>query len=303
VNIRFIVQSLLMRIRIRLFKKVVFDDDYGMKYYLWENTRPIGTLQQGVRTDDTTMLVLIDAIINQLKKRKKNTLTCFDVGGFIGVISLAMLKALEGKGIVHIFEPVRTNFFRVSENIKMNGCSNVVINNFAISNKRGIGLQNITTDAGSEFLQMLCDQSGTTEGEDLAARTKSLNVASKQLTIVSTLDDYMTQCSIDYLDILKIDAEWVDHLVVRGLGERLKEQSVGAIFVEYNHGSEASEDLLRIFNEYDYTMYFMVRNEGKVVSNLEYYPENAKECLNMLALSKELDVDTVNTVTQYYLIK
>jgi FkbM family methyltransferase len=292
-----------MKIQLLIFNKVVFNDSYGMRYYLWKNTRPIGTIQQGVRTDDSTVLDLADFIVTQLKKSKKRPLVCFDVGGFIGIVSLAILKSLDGKGIVHIFEPVRTNFFRISENIALNGYKNVVINNFALSNISGIGLQNITAEAGSEFLQILSDQSGEIKGYDIAKRSEDLNVSSKHLTKVSTLDNYMSECAIDDIDLLKIDAEWVDHLVVRGLGERLNEGRISTIIVEYNHGTEASEDLIKIFKEYRYTVFFLVRNEGKVVSHLKYYPTESKDCLNILAISNSLNLEVINAIKLNYLIK
>lgn len=302
-NIKFFFQAILLKIRINIFGKVVFNDIYGLKYYLWKNTRPIGTLQKGVRTDDTTLIDIAEKVIIHLKKTKGRSLTCFDVGGFIGVISLAMLKALDGKGIVHIFEPVRVNFSRISENITLNNHKNVVLNNFAISHKSFIGLQNVTSEAGSEFLQLLSNQSGKIEGDDLAKRDKDLNISYQHLTIVTTLSKYMSEFAIDNLDLLKIDAEWVDHLVLLGLAEKLDKHCVSVILVEYNHGSEGSKNLLRIFDEYGYSVYFMVRNEGKIVSNLSYYPSAAKECLNLLVLSNKLDFESVTAITKDFLIK
>ena len=79
---------------------------YGLSYFLWPNTRPIDTYQRGVRTDDDTLLRLVLRITSALDDENK-PLVCFDVGGFMGIVTLTMLKGINGNGIVHTFEPMR----------------------------------------------------------------------------------------------------------------------------------------------------------------------------------------------------
>ena len=140
-----LINFFIIKLFIVIFKKIKFNDKYGLSYYLWSNTRPIDTYQRKVRTDDETLIELVLKVINVINNDKK-PLVCFDIGGYIGVITLAMLKNMKNKGMVHVFEPVRVNYYRICENLKLNNYSNVVVNNFAISDYSGLGLQNITVE-------------------------------------------------------------------------------------------------------------------------------------------------------------
>ena len=52
-----------------LFKdKLLFTDGYGLNYYLYKNTRPNDTYNLGVRTDDTTVLYVVDKILNHSRR-------------------------------------------------------------------------------------------------------------------------------------------------------------------------------------------------------------------------------------------
>ncbi len=285
-----LINFFIIKLFIVIFKKIKFNDKYGLSYYLWSNTRPIDTYQRKVRTDDETLIELVLKVINVINNDKK-PLVCFDIGGYIGVITLAMLKNMKNKGMVHVFEPVRVNYYRICENLKLNNYSNVVVNNFAISDYSGLGLQNITVEGGNEFLQKLHDHSGEISGDELSESEANQDVKEQQITMVMSLMNYMDLCSIDWVDVVKIDAESIDHLVLNGGKQYFYEQKFGFIFVEYNHGSYCSSELLRMLNDAKYDVYYIVRNAGTLVSNLSDYPSGYKTCLNILAISNLVEAD------------
>jgi len=241
-------------------------------------------------------------IIDILNKNKNKPLVCFDVGGFIGVISLAMLKALRGNGVVHIFEPVRESYHRICDNLKLNNHANVVVNNFAIADYSGIGLQNVTIESGSDFLQKLQDNSGNLIGSDLSVRGYDLDVNNKQITLVMSLNKYMKICSIDWVDLIKIDAEAVDHLVLSGGKEFFYDQKFGFILIEYVEGSECGEELLSMLTKANYKVFYMVRNSGKLVANLDSYPPECASCLNIMAVSSLIESNTLDELLQDTLV-
>ena len=249
---------------------------YGLSYFLWPNTRPIDTYQRGVRTDDDTLLSLVLRITSALDDENK-PLVCFDVGGFMGIVTLTMLKGINGNGIVHTFEPMRRNHARIVENIALNGYSNVVVNNIAVSNYSGLGLHNLTNEGGDDFLQKLHDYSGDLFGDniilnkDLSRRNENLDVNSKQLTLVMTLHKYMNICSIDWVDILKVDAEFTDHLVLEGAQDFFDKHCFGFILIEYNQGDACAKELLNMLLNAKYEIYYMVRNTGSLVKDLKDY--------------------------------
>ena len=53
-----------------LFGKVPFRDNFGLRYYLWRNTRLHSGVIGGVRTDDTGVLVQLFAILESLVERR-----------------------------------------------------------------------------------------------------------------------------------------------------------------------------------------------------------------------------------------
>ena len=297
-----VVRKEFIKIYFYFFNKIIFRDKYGLSYYLWSNTRPIGTYERGVRTDDETLLQLSLKIIDILNKNKKNPLVCFDVGGFIGVITLTMLKALRGNGIVHIFEPVRESYHRICDNLKLNNHANAVVNNFAIADYSGLGLQNVTTESGSDFLQKLQDNSGNMIGNDLSVRGYDLDVNNQQITLVMSLNKYMKICSIDWVDLIKIDAEAVDHLVLSGGEEFFYDQKFGFILIEYVDGSECGTELLSMLTKANYKIFYMVRNSGKLVTNLDNYPSDHVSCLNIMAVSSLVESNVLDELLQDTLI-
>ena len=48
------------------------NDKFGLTYYVWKDTRPIDTFLNKIRTDDTTVILVIKIIVkNDLNKIKK----------------------------------------------------------------------------------------------------------------------------------------------------------------------------------------------------------------------------------------
>ena len=79
-----------------------------------------------------------------LFRSEQDDLLCIDVGGYIGVITLAMAKYLGESGRVFTFEAFRDTFKRLFENVKeLNQLDKVTLINSAISNQSG--LAKITT--------------------------------------------------------------------------------------------------------------------------------------------------------------
>ena len=104
------LENVIKKIFIKFFflfrKKFLFKDGYGLSYYIYKNTRPEDTLKNGVRTDDTTVLYVIDKILTSNDLTNTSTINCFDVGGYIGVITLLMSKKLHNQKKIGKFIPL-----------------------------------------------------------------------------------------------------------------------------------------------------------------------------------------------------
>jgi hypothetical protein len=87
-----------MQILAKVFGKVLFKDKFGLKYYLWPDTRIDQACELGARTDDIGAIYQINKIMDRISD--KSEMTCIDVGAFIGVISIAMVSKMSGRGRV-----------------------------------------------------------------------------------------------------------------------------------------------------------------------------------------------------------
>ena len=63
--------------------------------------------------------------------------TVIDVGANIGIWTVGAAKRTGSQGRVHAFEPLGSNFARLLSNVELNGVSNVVSRNLALSDRRG----------------------------------------------------------------------------------------------------------------------------------------------------------------------
>lgn len=74
-----------------------------------------------------------DFVVNEIKSGMR----VLNIGANAGLYTIIASKLVGPDGIVHAFEPSSQNFTLLNENIKLNGCNNVVANNLALSNFQG----------------------------------------------------------------------------------------------------------------------------------------------------------------------
>jgi len=268
-----------------LNERKLFKDKYGLSYYIHKNTRPADTLRRGVRTDDTTVLVAINALIEQNLHLKN--IHCIDVGAFIGVVTLMMIKALKKSNNfwkVHSFEPFEKTFNRLKENININtiDINNIELNNFGLSDKSGN--QKMVT---SPYLP----------GENKLVGKSSNEEEGVYEVEITTLDEYLNHRSIDHVLLCKIDAEGVDDLVMQGMKFYIKTMKVDYFILEYED-ELSQQKISKILKKYKYKVYFMVRNKDYIVESLKDYPKNEQSLINILAVSPFADMKPVNKLLE-----
>lgn len=76
-------------------------------------------------------------IAELMKKNIKPGDTVVDIGSHIGYFTILMSKLVGETGKVYAFEPEKRNFELLKKNVEFNKCSNVILNNIAISDKTG----------------------------------------------------------------------------------------------------------------------------------------------------------------------
>lgn len=129
---------------------------------------------------------------------------CFDVGGNVGAVTLAMARAQRGgTGQVHTFEPAPANYARLQANVALNPdlAPRVTLVN------RGVGRA-----AGSLRWTEESDNPGN----------GSLGTDGDIAVPVITLDSYCAERAIPRIDVMKIDVEGMEFDVLSGAAESLR---------------------------------------------------------------------------------
>ena len=263
--------------------KILFKDKYGLTYYLYKNTRPQDTFNIGVRTDDTSVLYVIDKILSSSRNVNNDFINCIDVGSYIGVVTLMMSKKLKRsntKWRIHSFEPFEESFFRLKENVNLDTFnSNIIVNNVAVSNTSGI-----------QNFKSYFDKPGQNHLNTLDLYNE--NDASKNKVKVITLRDYMYENNIKHITICKIDTEGSDELVIKGLYEFLENRDVDYFIFEYQD-SLSFKNIKHLLTSNDYMIYYMVRNENTLVNSLDNNQKKSKSLLNLIAVSPKKKNDFI----------
>ena len=131
-------------------------------------------------------------------------------GAYFGDQAIPVANNIKHTGVCHTFEPNKNNSDLIIENAKLNGLTNILINNLALWNK------------SNEKLIF--------EGEDaLASTVEAKDIAANVLHTI-TIDDYVTQNKPGKVDLLMIDVEGSEIKVLQGAVEMLKQNKPVVVF-------------------------------------------------------------------------
>jgi len=250
--------------------KIMKNDKFGLSYYVWKDTRPIDTFLNKIRTDDTTVIFVIKEIMkSDLNRNKKNIF--FDIGAYIGIITLAFDKFSNEDSEIHSFEPFKKNFLRLKENINLNKVQNIYLNNNALGDQKE---QVILEDPKDPGMTKIIKKNNNILDRNLYHDINS-----------DTLESYVEKNNILNINFIKIDTEGYDYKVLLGSKNLLKNNKIDYLIVEYMHSSDDSNDVLRILKTNGYKIFYLLRNEGKLTDDLSKINPGKSNILNILAIS------------------
>jgi FkbM family methyltransferase len=138
-----------------------------------------------------------------------------DVGAHMGFYTLVASRAVGDKGSVHCFEPGDKQHRLLSENVRINGLSNVRVNKKGVSNKNGTAT---FVEGPSRNL-----------GESYVSEGSSAGGPSIELV---TLDDYCREMGITAVGAMKVDVEGLEEFVFQGAADVLGRLRPRAIVYE-----------------------------------------------------------------------
>lgn len=259
---------------LKLRGRIKHRDRFGLTYWLWQNTRAMGTRGDEPRTDDTGVLEQLRRVYRVIGHSDREVIS-FDVGAYIGVISLAMARFSPAKHAVHSFEADDLNFSRLSLNVSSEPGGSIHTHNTAVGNHVG----------KAEFTRN--QDPGTNSLSDVAS--SSIAPADVYTVPVTTLDSFAEQRGIDEIDVLKIDVEGADLNVLRGAERLLGDNRIKTIIVEIPITAENRSDMNSLLAGYGLSTSYIVRNSADLDPASEsVYESSVRPPLNMLAVRADL---------------
>ena len=157
---------------------------------------------------------------------KNKVQVCIDGGGHVGETALELMSAFP-KALIYSFEPASLNFAGLNKNTKRYKRIYPI--------KMGIG-----SDSGSaEFLINNGDQTGSflkpADGaEKYVSDPSIIKPAGKETVMVVSLDQWVVDNNIQYIDLLKLDLQGYELEALKGARSILSNKMVLSIFMEVN---------------------------------------------------------------------
>ena len=140
-----------------------------------------------------------------------------DIGANIGYYTIMFAKLVGDSGKVIAFEPDPTNYELLKKNIEINGFTNVILEQKALSDNPG--------------KMMLSLNNENTAGHHLDFKNEN-SINSIEVDVLS-LDDYFSYKNIK-INFIKMDVEGAESNVIKGMSNILKTSKNLKMIVEYN---------------------------------------------------------------------
>lgn len=161
-------------------------------------------------------------------------------GAYFGDQAIPVARLIKDTGICHTFEPNKNNSDLILENARLNGLTNIVINNLALWNKS--------------------NQKLVFEGEDALASTVIATKENENVLHTITIDDYVKQNITGTINLLMIDVEGSEIKVLEGARNMLAKHKPVVVFEThslYNDWSRGlqNSDSVKLLTELGYEIF------------------------------------------------
>ena len=233
-----------------------------------------------------------DDIITRLSNCLKEKCVVFDIGANIGFYSVALgckLQTLNGQ--LYAFEPVKSNFDRLTTNISLNNLEKTVL-----PHKIALGDDESTIEMSMENI----NNSMTGNAVMVRGKIPSDYFGMNSLARLTRLDTFVKEQNIKNCHLIKIDVEGAEVMFLRG-GVSFLSQTRPIIYGEFNNyflpkfGSTFL-DVVNIVSPWNYR-FFKQNKSGQFIEIEEPQPklehilltpsETSNSILNQLGVIKE----------------
>jgi len=251
-----------------------FTGKYEIKYLL----QPWNALHREVKRNGVYFRIVIDL----LKRFLKPTDTIFDIGAYVGFLSLVFAKIIVPKGCVFAFEPQDDIRKRLLEHVSLNQFTNIIVKPYIIQDnpnlkhlvlyKKIIALDDgIINDAVSSILPYFSNR-GTEEH------------------ITKTIDNFVNEENTS-VNFIKIDVEGAESKVLQGgLDTITKYQPIilyeHALYSDKEWKINNCEDSFNFLKELEYKQ-FPIKKDT-LYSELKEFDFDENEHVDMFCIPKSV---------------
>jgi len=181
----------------------------------------------------------------------------FDVGAYIGELTLLFSRFVGQQGQVHAFEASTKCFEKLKLVCELTGRSNVILNHLALVDREGIVKLHVYDD---EHLSWSSLADRPLEKYGIAVKpVKTEEVAA------TTIDSYCERTGISHIDLLKIDVEGAEYQVLLGARHMLEKRAIHCCVFEFGQttfdmGNDPS-DIEAYLRQLGYTVQNVVKGD------------------------------------------
>jgi FkbM family methyltransferase len=198
--------------------------------------------------------------------------TVYDIGAYIGILTIFFGKSVSNSGRVIAFEPNLDNCLEIKKSIELNDLHNVDLLNIGIADTTGnaeLAIRHNRTATGSMNSEI---------------QTKILSEHHSKLLKVSidTIDHCIVANRLSPPDLIKIDIEGMEYNALKGSDQTIKQYSP-EMCIEI-HGADKSlkianiKNIIRLLHSYGYEVFHIESKKNITIENAEIAMEGHIFC-------------------------
>ena len=186
---------------------------------------------------------------------KKDKIIFWDIGANIGLYSI--YSVLRNKNVSTIsFEPSTSNLRVLSRNISINNLENKIkILSVPLSNKEN---QFLTMNEG-DFIE---GGALNTFGENYDFAGELFDTKMKYKILGTTIKNLLDNNILEIPNYIKIDVDGIEHLILEGAGEYLKDKKIKSLSIEINENfKEQYNKVIEIMDQNEFKLLHKKHND------------------------------------------
>lgn len=184
-------------------------------------------------------------------------MTVFDVGAYIGELTLLFSRFVGEAGCVHAFEPSRAGYQGLTATCAAAALRNVKLQQVALAEQETTV---VLHSYGSDYLSWTSQALRPLESYGIDVRA----VCSEEVT-ATTVDSYCKTNSIQSIDLLKVDVEGAEFQVLLGARQMLEASRIKCIAFEFGQTTfdmhNDPEEIQRYMNDLGYVLRNLVAGD------------------------------------------